>query len=145
MPIRKIVLSPSNGEESVLTIDCGFSDPKLGGEVYLSQYTNLKTGIIVAHDILGLYGYENNPNLEFLNCNTNKLSGNLPDLSELTNLHTLTCYRNQFTGPLNIANLYELTGVYCYENKFSSFTSFDNSYEETEDSFERGSVRTVTF
>ena len=62
MSLTSISIVPQNGNSSVLGINCGKSDPKLGGTISLSAYTNLVNFVCVDNDITEIKGYNQNNN-----------------------------------------------------------------------------------
>ena len=70
----------------------------------------------------------NLPNLENFNCNSNSLSGSIPNFSNLPNLRDFSCGVNSLSGSIpDFSNLPNLEELYCLDNSLSgSIPDFSN-------------------
>jgi Leucine-rich repeat (LRR) protein len=73
-----------------------------------------------------------NRNIYYVDCSYNSLSGNIPGFKNLSNLHVLYFYNNQFTGITKFTNLPSLAYFYAHNNQLSGeipdFTDCPNMY-----------------
>jgi Leucine-rich repeat (LRR) protein len=73
-----------------------------------------------------------NKNIYYVDCSYNSLSGNIPGFKNLSNLHVLYFYNNQFTGITKFTNLPNLAYFYAHNNQLSGeipdFTDCPNMY-----------------
>ena len=103
MPQRSITLRPQNGPESITAIDCGTSNPKLGGTVDLSQFPNLTSFRCDNNHITGITGVSGLNSLTTLSFLGNRITGSIPSLPP--NLINFDCSNTTseprtITGPL---------------------------------------------
>jgi Leucine-rich repeat (LRR) protein len=117
MAQRTISLRPYRGFESVTNITCGVSNPKVGGSIDLSPFINLVTFACDSNDITSLTGYEDKEKLETLSFFSNKITGPLPNISQLKKLRLFNCYRNLLVGSFpSVSGLVNLETINFYEN-----------------------------
>ena len=109
------------GNKSNITqINCGSSSPRLGGTVDISAFPNLTTFICNSNDITSFSGYNKNSKLQTLQFFDNKISGQMPSLSEMTNLVEILFHQNEFTGSIPSLNgLTKLSTFFCFGNQFT--------------------------
>lgn len=121
MATTSIALYPENGNESIVSINCGTSSPKLGGSIYLSKYPNLTSFTCISNDIVSLTGYENNSNIKTIDFTYNRVSHSLPrDFRNLTSLQVFNCFNNLITGSVpKLSGCRNLIALRAYNNNFS--------------------------
>jgi hypothetical protein len=98
MPTATIKLSTPAGLGAITAIDCGSSTPKLGGTLDVSAFPNLTSITCNSNGITKFQGYDNLTNLVTISLQDNSLTGNIPNLSNLTALTLSDFFANQLTG-----------------------------------------------
>ena len=83
---------------TIQSIDLGTSNPKLGGVVDVSDFTNLQEIKCQEHDLIQVNGYADNPNIKIVLISGNLLSGSIPDITGMSSLERFYVTVNQFTG-----------------------------------------------
>ena len=74
MANRSITLRTQGGPQSITSINCGSSTPRLGGSIDLSQFSALTSFVCNSNDIVEILGYENNSNLQTISFENNKIT-----------------------------------------------------------------------
>jgi len=112
--ISVIELEPSPNA-TVTRINCGATGPtKLGGEVDISAFPDLQEFLCNSNDITALSGYESNSNLRLVQFSSNKITGSILGLSQLTNLEDFRCHANELTGSIPaLSGLTKLQSFWC--------------------------------
>jgi len=100
MPTRTISLKPENGPQTITSINCGSSSPRLGGTINLASFPNLESFTCTSNDITSITGFNNLLGLKTVTVNNNKITGAFPDLSNNTALTDFNCGDNLITGTL---------------------------------------------
>ena len=124
MPKRSITLRPENGPTSITAINCGSSNPRLGGTVNLSTFPNLQNFTCTYNNITNLVGTANLPALTSITLTQNLLS-TFPNLGASTGLEIIICDGTnpairQFTG--SFPNLATYTNLKTYNGLFCGFS-----------------------
>lgn len=124
MPKRSITLRPQDGLASITAINCGSSNPQLGGTIQLSAFSNLQNFTCINNNITELSGTSNLSALTAINIKGNTLPA-FPNLSASTNLETIICNGTsptirQFTG--SFPNLAAYTNLKTYSGLFCGFS-----------------------
>jgi len=120
MALRDISLSPLGGVDKITEINCGTTSPVFGGEIFLADFPNLISFICTNNGVTAINDYHTRDKLQILNINNNQLSGQLPNLSQLTSLREFRLFVNSFSGNLtNILSLPSLEIFNCGNNLFS--------------------------
>lgn len=115
--MNNLNLFPSS---NITEINCGPSSPRLGGTVDVYAFPNLTTFICNSNDITSFSGYNNNSNLQTLQFFDNKISGQIPSLSSMTNLNQMLCHQNLFTGSIpSLSGLSNLRTFFCFGNQLT--------------------------
>lgn len=102
----------------VLEINCGESNPRLGGAIdNLKIFPNLQNFICVGNDIFRFPTISSNKRLRYFNCSDNKIEGALPDISENTDLELFKCNINKISGGIpNLSLNTKLVEYTCNQN-----------------------------
>jgi len=74
------------------------STERLGGTADVSAFANLQKLVIGDHNLTEVEGYANNPNIQELRINGNKLSTPLPSLTGMSSLQRFYANGNQIIG-----------------------------------------------
>lgn len=142
----KISITPTQEVVTVVVFgQPGTGSPKLGGVVNVAPFTDLVELRARNHDITEVTGWENNSNLQVLLIADNKLTGPIPDLSNLTSIKYFWVMGNELTGSfpdlngltdlrlINVGNN-NLTGTFPADlqslgiTKMSRFNAYGNSF-----------------
>ena len=121
MPKRILSLKSTGGPQSITSITCGVSSPKLGGEIYLNSFPNLTSFTCANNNITGLYGTSNLSSLKTLTINNNRITTGFPDLSASVNIENINCNGEsssvrQLNGPF--PDLSRYTKLKIYQSMF---------------------------
>ena len=95
-----ISLYPENGNQSVVSINCGTTSPKFGGSIYLDSFPNLSSFTCIGNNIVSIDGYKDNGNLVFIDYSNNRVTTPIPSFTNLAKIKTYNCFENLITGPL---------------------------------------------
>jgi Leucine-rich repeat (LRR) protein len=107
---------------------------RTGGSIpSLSSCSNLTWIVLHYNNFNGNFpNLAANPGIYYVDCSYNSLSGNIPGFKNLSNLHVLYFYNNQFTGITKFTNLPNLAYFYAHNNQLSGeipdFTDCPNMY-----------------
>ena len=117
MPFASINLTPQNGPESVTAINCGSSNPRLGGTIDISAFSNLQNFTCSNNGITWISGISNLSALTLIDISRNSLT-TFPSLSANTALQYFYCYNNALTGSIpSLSANTALVNFYCYNNR----------------------------
>lgn len=93
-----ISLYPDNGNQSVVSINCGSTSPKFGGSIYLDSFPNLSSFTCNFNDIVSIDGYKDNENLVFIDYSDNKVTTPIPSFTNLAKIKQYSCQNNLING-----------------------------------------------
>jgi len=134
------------------------SSERLGGTADLSPFVNLQKFVIGDHNLTEVEGYANNPNIQEIQINGNKLSTPLPSLTEMSSLQRFYVNGNQIIGSFpditglsyliifNIGNN-QMTGTLPSDlstlglTRLDRFNIYDNNFSGTLPSFSGTTVQ----
>ena len=120
MANTSITIYTQYSSNNIRSINCGTSSPRISGTVDISSFPNLTTFICIGNDITSLSGYNTNSNLKILQFGLNKISGQIPSLTELNSLEKFECHENQLTGSIpSLSGLNNLELFYCQDNQLT--------------------------
>jgi hypothetical protein len=100
-PVNVNVIQLQSWKSTVTDINVGTSNPRIGGDINLIGYKNLKTFRCIGNDVLSITGYEKNTNLQEIIFPDNKVGGILPNFIDLTSLITFSGNFNEITGTIS--------------------------------------------
>jgi hypothetical protein len=87
-----------SNNSTITLINCGQTNPKLKGVVYLSAYTGLNEFVCRNNNITGIVGIPNLTAVSKINLELNDLTGSIPTLSSNTSLTEFVISFNELTG-----------------------------------------------
>jgi Leucine-rich repeat (LRR) protein len=118
--LTNMTINPEFGNNTVTSINCGTSSPKLSGTISLSAFTNLNNFTCIYNDIIDIKGYEKTPTLKSFSFQNNKVTGTIPNLSANTQLENFYCNNNELSGSIPSLNTNtQLLGFYCNNNRLT--------------------------
>jgi len=149
--------NPANITELEFT---SISTERLGGTVDVSSFVNLQDFVIGDHNLTEVEGYANNPNIQEIRINGNKLSTPLPSLTEMSSLQRFYVNGNEIIGSFpDITGLSYLIVFNIGNNQMSGtlpsdlstlgltrldrFNVYDNNFSGTLPSFSGTTVQRV--
>jgi hypothetical protein len=91
------------------------------GNISVDNNTSLERISVSNNRLTSVSSLTGAPNLKYLFCHTNKISGNMPDITRLSSLETIDIYTNALTGAIqSLTTNTRLTAFRFYSNKISN-------------------------